>query len=106
MPSRSVAQPDTPGSVETRASWVIAIVSIVILALAYGGPLLSAVAMKPIAAELGTSRSAAALAASLALIGAGIGGIFMGWLAERTGLRPVVVFGATMIAVGMAVSSS
>ena len=44
--------------------------------------------MKPIAADLGTPRSAAALAASLALIGAGVGGIFMGWLSERIGPSP------------------
>jgi MFS family permease len=106
MTSRPVIAPRHPGSVETGASWVIATIALVILAAAYGGPLLSAVAMKPIAADLDTSRSAAALAASLALIGAGVGGIFMGWLAERLGLRRVVMFGALMIAIGMAVSAS
>ena len=94
------------GSVETGASWLIAIVALAILAIAYGGPLLSAIAMKPIAADLGTARSAPALAASLSYIGAGLGGIFMGWLSERVGLRAIVVFGATMIAAGMAISAS
>jgi MFS family permease len=94
------------GSVETSASWVIATVALAILAIAYGGPLLSAVGMKPIAADLEISRSATALAAALSLIGAGVGGIFMGWLSERTGLRPIVMFGAVMIAIGMAISSS
>ena len=71
MPIRSTTRSGHPDSVETGASWKIATVALVILALAYGGPLLSAVAMKPIAAELGAPRSAAALAASLALVGAG-----------------------------------
>ena len=92
-------------SVETGASWTVATVALIILAIAYGGPLLSAIAMKPIAADLGTPRSAPALAASLSYIGAGLGGILMGWLSERLGLRAIVVFGAAMIALGMALSS-
>lgn len=94
------------GSVETRASWVVAVVALVILAIAYGGPLFSAVAMKPIAAELGTQRSGPAFASSLSYVGAGLGGILMGWLSERMGVRAIVVFGALMIAAGMAISSS
>jgi MFS family permease len=34
-----------------------------------------------------------------------MGGVMMGWLAERIGIRPVVVGGAMMIAVGLALSS-
>ena len=94
------------GSVETRASWVVAIVALVILAVAYGGPLLAAVALKPIAADLGTPRSVPTLATSLSFIGAGVGGIFMGWLAERVGIRAIVTFGAVMIAAGMALAAS
>ena len=47
---------DNDTSVESRASWTVAIVALVILAVAYGGPMLSAVALKPIAADLGTPR--------------------------------------------------
>lgn len=98
-------QPDLH-SVETRASWVVAVVALLILAIAYGGPLLSAVALKVIAAELGTPRSGPAAATSLAYIGAGLGGIGMGWMAERLGVRLIVMFGAVMIAIGMLLSSS
>ena len=84
-------------TVESRASWVVAVVALVILAVAYGGPLLAAVALKPIAAELGTPRSVPTLATSLSYIGAGVGGIFMGWLSERIGIRVIVMFGAIMI---------
>src|SRR4051812_38570921 len=62
MPDHAFNRTAHPGSVETRASWTIAIVALAILALAYGGPLLSAIAMKPIAAELDAPRSAPALA--------------------------------------------
>ena len=93
-------------SVESRASWVVAIVALIILAVAYGGPLLAAVALKPIAADLGAPRSVPTLATSLSFIGAGIGGIFMGWLAERIGIRAVVTFGSVMIAAGLLLASS
>ena len=42
MTSRPVTGPGHPGSVETGASWMIATIALGILALAYGGPLLSA----------------------------------------------------------------
>ena len=93
-------------SVESRASWVVAIVALIILAVAYGGPLLAAVALKPIAADLGAPRSVPTLATSLSFIGAGIGGIFMGWLAERIGIRVIVTFGSVMIAAGLLLASS
>jgi MFS family permease len=46
-----------------------------------------------------------AFATSLAWLGAGIGGIAMGWLAERIGVRRTVLIGATMMAVGLVVST-
>ena len=95
-----------PHSVETRASWVVAIVALLILAVAYGGPLMIAVALRPMAIDLGTARSAPAAASSMAYIGAGLGGILAGWLAERIGLRIIVIFGAIMIGAGMVVSAS
>jgi len=45
-----------------------------------------------------------AFASALAWFGAGLGGIGMGWLADRYGVRWTVMFGATMIAVGLAIS--
>src|SRR3990167_6567574 len=64
------------------------------------------VAMKPIAAELGTSRSGPAGAGSIVYIGAAFGGIVAGWLAGKLGVRRVVMFGGTMVAAGLALSAS
>jgi MFS family permease len=93
------------GSVETRTSWVVATVALVVLSVSYGAPLTTMVALKPIAAEFGATRSAPALAVGLTFIGAGCGGIAMGWLSERIGVRAVVIFGATMIGTGLTISS-
>ena len=92
-------------SVETRTSWVVAMVSLVVLSVSYGAPLTVVVALKPIADEFGAARSAPALAVGLTFIGAGCGGIAMGWLAERIGVRWVVLFGGTMIGTGLTISS-
>jgi MFS family permease len=93
-------------SVETRESWIVAVAALLILGMSYGAPLTTVVALKPIAAEFGTARSAPALAIALTFIGAGAGGIFMGWLAEHIGIRAVVISGGTMIGLGLAFAAS
>jgi MFS family permease len=92
-------------SVETRSSWVVATVLLVILALSFGAPWITIVALKLIAAELGDLRSVPALATALAWIGFGTGGLVMGYIAERVGVRSTVIFGAVMICIGLALST-
>jgi MFS family permease len=92
-------------SIESRTSWIVATVALIVLSVSYGAPLTVVVALKPIAVELGTPRSAPALAVALTYIGAGCGGMAMGWLAERIGIRAVVMFGGTMIATGLILAS-
>jgi MFS family permease len=92
-------------SVETRSSWVVAVVVLAILALSFGAPWIIIVALKPIAAETEGLRSVPALANSLAWVGFGAGGIVMGYVAERVGVRWTVIFGALMIAAGLALST-
>jgi MFS family permease len=92
-------------SIETRTSWVVAALSLVILGVSFGAFWITVVALKPIAAEMGGARSVPAFASALAWFGAGLGGIGMGWLADRYGVRLTVMIGATMIALGLAISS-
>ena len=92
-------------SVESRASWVAASVTLAILSFSYGAPLVVVVGLKPIAASLDADRSVVALAASLVWLGTGLGGILMGRIADRAGMRKVAVFGAVMTALGLAVSA-
>jgi MFS family permease len=94
-----------PDSIEGRSSWVAASITLLILSVSYGAPLVVVVGLKPIAAALGTDRSVVALAASLVWLGTGLGGILMGRMADRIGMRPVAMFGAVMTALGLAVSA-
>ena len=79
--------------------------SLLILGVSFGGAWIGVVALKPIAAETGGARSVPALATALAWFGSGIGGIAMGYIADRFGVRWTVIFGAAMIAIGLAISS-
>ena len=85
-------------SVETPASWIVATAVLVILALSFGAPWITIIALKMIAAEMGGLRSVPALATALPWIGFGTGGIAMGYVAERVGVRATVITGAVMIA--------
>ena len=94
-----------PDSVETRASWIAATLAIFVLSISYGAPLIVVIGLKPIASALDTDRSVVALAAALVWVGTGTGGILMGWVADRVGVRRTVILGAVMTALGLAVSA-
>jgi MFS family permease len=98
--------PQRAGSVECRASWVAAGVTLAILSIAYGSPLLVIVGLTPIQEAFGTDRSMVALANAFVWVGTGLGGILMGWLADRIGVRVSVLIGAVMMAAGLAISTT
>ena len=93
------------GSIEGPRSWRAAWLTLAILSISFGSPLLIVVGLKPMQEALGTERSVLVLAGSLAWVGTGAGGILMGWLADRIGVRATVAIGACMIAGGLALSS-
>jgi MFS family permease len=100
------APPRASASIEGRESWIAACVTLGLLSISYGSPLLAVVGLKPITEDLGTPRQLVALAVSLTWLGTGAGGIVMGQVAERFGIRFTVTFGAAMIALGLAISAT
>jgi MFS family permease len=93
-------------SIETRASWIAATAALIVMSVAFGAPYVSVVALKPIAAELGGERSVPALCYAFAWLGTAVGGVAMGGIAERIGLRWTAIFGGAMIALGLVIASS
>lgn len=91
---------------DSRDSWKAAWLTLGLLSISYGAPLVIIVGMKPMQEALGTDRSVLALAASLVWVGTGSGGVLMGWLADRIGIRATVTIGACMMAGGLALSST
>ena len=92
-------------SVETRNSWVVASVALLIMMMAFGAAWIAVVALKDIATEAGGARSVPALAIALAWLGSGVGGILLGRIADRVGTRWTVICGALMIGLGLSIST-
>src|SRR3954453_8443151 len=92
-------------SVETKTSWAVASVALLILAMSFGAAWITAVALKDIASEVGGARSVPALASALAWLGSGVGGIIMSRVADRVGTRWTVMAGSTMIGLGLTIST-
>jgi MFS family permease len=106
-PAKAVVSTPTtePHSIETPHSWVIAVVSLACLSTGFGAPWITAVALKTMAADMGGARSVPGLAVSLAWFGQAAGGMLMGTVAERFGIRRTVIFGASMVFIGLFISS-
>lgn len=92
-------------SIEGPRSWRAAILTLFILSVSFGTPLLVVVSMQPMQVALHTDRSVLSLVSALVWIGNGTGGILMGWLADRIGIRKTVAMGVMMMAAGLALSS-
>jgi MFS family permease len=92
-------------SIESRSSWIVACVALCIMTLSFGGGWIIIVGLKQIAAETGGARSVPALASALGWFGQGLGGILMGRLAEKIGVRIVAISGGVMICIGLLLST-
>jgi MFS family permease len=96
---------ETAGSVESPRSWQAAFLTLAILSVSFGSPLLVMVGMRDMQAAMHTDRSVPSIASALVWIGSGLGGVPMGWLADRIGIRRTVMIGAVAMASGLALSS-
>jgi MFS family permease len=92
-------------TIETRRSWLVAGCALGVLSVSFGAPTITIVALEQIAAGFGDARSVPGLCYALAWLGSSVGGIAMGQIAERVGVRWTVIFGALMIATGLLLSS-
>jgi MFS family permease len=76
------------------------------MAVGSGAMYLVVVALKPIAAEFGWPRAVPSLCYSLALLGAGFGGLFWGSLSDRIGMARPALLGGCMVALGAWLAST
>ena len=95
-----------PGaSGETAYGWVVVFASLALHSVSLAAPTMLFVALKPIASDLETARAIPSLAYSLMMVGAGVGGIAMGWWMDRLGVMQPVLFGSVMICLGALLAS-
>jgi MFS family permease len=86
--------------VDSRASWAVALTALGIYTVSFGAPYITVVALKPIAAELGSARSVPALAFALAWLGSAVGGIGMvsRWFDRRRGSAMALISSGNYLA--------
>ena len=87
-------------SIEVPYGWVVIFASLALHSIALGAPNVLFVALKPIAADLGSLRSVPSFVYSLLMIGAGVGGVAMGLWMDKRGIVQPVLFGSVMIGLG------
>ena len=93
-------------SIEDRDSWAAAGITLGILSVSYGAPLIIVVGLKTMQTALDADRSVLALAGAFVWIGTGLGGVVMGPVAERIGMRVTALIGGMMMAAGLALSAT
>ena len=95
---------------ESSYAWFRLLASLLLMTIGGSGMYAVTVVLPQIQAEFGTARAGASLPYTLTMIGFGIGGIFMGKLADRFGVMMPVLLGTLglsggFIAAGMAQSA-
>jgi MFS family permease len=86
-------------------AWLVTVAALAMASVCFGAPLVLTVALKHVAADFGGYRSIPAAALSLSMLGTGVGGLAMGPLSDRFGVRSVVMFGASMVCIGLMLSA-
>jgi MFS family permease len=85
---------------ESPYAWVRLAVALALMTIGGSGMYSMSVALPPLQAEFGIARATASLPYTLTMIGFGIGGILMGRLADRFGVRAPVFTGAACLSLG------
>jgi MFS family permease len=92
--------------VDSPYAWRLAFVSAFCIGLGGGAIYLPVVALKEIAAEFGDRRAVPSMAYMLGFFAMGLGGVFMGWLADRTSPRvPLLIAGVSIFVGGWLATS-
>lgn len=91
--------------IDSQEAWFRIVVALVIASIALGAPYVATVALKQIAEEFGGQRSIPSAAIFLSWLGVGVGGLGMGWVAHRIGVRWTIAWGGLMNLVGLTLAS-
>jgi len=85
---------------ESSYAWIRLAVALTLMTIGGSGMYSMSVALPPLQAEFGIARATASLPYTLTMIGFGVGGILMGKLADRFGVRVPVLIGSVCLALG------
>jgi MFS family permease len=98
--SPSLQPPPRPSEAESRYAWARLAAALALVTLGGAGMYAVTVALPAVQAEFGVSRAEASLPYTLTMIGFGLGGIVMGRLADRFGVRVPALLGSLCLGLG------
>jgi MFS family permease len=87
---------------DSRYAWVRLMATLVLMTVGSSAMYVVAVVLPAVQAEFGVARSDASLPYTLLMVGFGLGGIAMGRLADRHGVRVPILVGAAGLGLGFA----
>jgi MFS family permease len=91
---------------DSRYAWLRLSVAMLLMSIGASGMYVVGVVLPAVQAEFGISRAAASMPYTMTMIGFGIGGIAMGWLADRFGITVPIVIGGLGLGVGFVAAGS
>ncbi len=95
----------TPHTADSRYAWTRLLVTLALMAIGSNAMYVVAVVLPAVQAEFGAARADASLAYTLMMVGFGLGGIFMGKLADRRGVMWAVLLGSVGLGGGFIAAS-
>ena len=96
----------TPHSTDSRYAWMRLLCTLALMTIGSSAMYVVAVVLPAVQAEFGTSRSDASLPYTLMMVGFGLGGIWMGKLADRRGVVWPLMIGAAGLGLGFAAAAA
>ncbi|HTD91149.1 MAG TPA: MFS transporter [Burkholderiales bacterium] len=93
-------KPRHNGGIESPYAWTRLFVSLLLMTIGGSGVYTVSVVLPRIQAEFGVARGDASLPYTMAMVGFGLGGVFMGRLADRFGVIVPVLIGAVGLGAG------
>src|ERR1700750_2127526 len=95
----------TTRAVDSRYAWMRLVVALALMTIGSSAMYVVAVVLASVQAEFGSARGDAALPDTLLVVGFGIGGVFMGRLADRRGVVVPLLIGAAGLGLGFAAAA-
>ena len=85
---------------DSRYAWTRLAITLLLMTLGSSAMYVVSVVLPAVQAEFGVARADASLPYTLLMLGFGIGGVLMGRLADRFGVMPVLLLGASGLGLG------
>jgi len=91
---------------DSRYAWTRLAITLVLISLGSSTMYVVPVVFPAVQADFGVDRAAVSAGYAMLMVGMGVGGLFMGRLADRYGMMPPLVIGGSSIAAGFVIAGN